>query len=306
MRKNDVQSGRISVTGGKIWYRMTGKNRPGLPLLVIHGGPGATHDYLEPLDALADERPVVFYDQLDCGNSERVDRPEFQTVEYYREELHRLCLALDLRKFHLLGQSWGAVPAVEYTLSHPDGGVAGLVLSGPMLSSARWAADQQAYIAELAPALQETIRQSEAAGTFDSPSYQAAVMDYYRRHVCCLELWPECLNRTFAKVNGRLYQAMWGPSEFTITGSLKNYDCVARLKEISVPVLFTCGEYDEAAPETIRYFRRQIPGAEIHVFDAASHEHHLEQPEEYISIVRNFLARADRAAVSTKRNMGTI
>lgn len=289
-----VQTGRVPVTGGKIWYRAIGRNRSKLPLLVVHGGPGATHDYLEPLAALADERPVIFYDQLDCGNSEKTDNPELWTVERYRDELHRLRLALGLRKFCILGQSWGAVPAVEYALSEQGRDTAGLVLSGPMLSAARWAADQKAHIAKLSPALRDTIVKIEASGEFDSPAYQAAVMEYYRQHVCRLERWPDCLNKTFAKVNMRLYQAMWGPSEFTITGTLRNYDCVARLDGITAPVLLTCGQHDEAAPETVRLFQSRIPNAEVHVFDGASHEHHLEKPEEYLSVVRDFLGRTDR------------
>ncbi len=291
-----VQTGCIAATGGKIWYRMVGKNQPNPPLLVVHGGPGATYDYLEPLEALADKRPVIFYDQLDCGNSEKTDRRELWTVERYREELHQIRLALGLRKFYILGQSWGTVLAVEYALNQPSGSVAGLVLSGPMLNSSLWATDQKTYIAKFPPALRDTILQAEASGEFDSPSYQSAVMEYYRMHVCRLKRWPDCLNRSFGKVNIQLYQHMWGPSEFTVSGTLKDYDCVARLKDISVPVLFTCGQYDEAAPQTVRYFQRQISGAEIHVFDDASHEHHLEKTKEYLSVVGSFLDRTDRTS----------
>jgi len=173
--------------------------------------------------------------------------------------------------------------------------VAGLVLSEPMLNSSFWAADQKAHIAKLSPSLRNTILQVEASGAFDSPAYQDAVMEYYRQHVCRLKRWPDCLNRTFTKVNVPLYQYMWRPSEFTVTGTLKGYDCMARLKEIAMPVLFTCGWHDEATPETVQNFCYQIPDAEIHVFDDASHEHHLEKTEEYLAVVRSFLAQTDHA-----------
>ena len=103
--QDGVQTGYVSTAGGKIWYKAIGKDRSGIPLLAIHGGPGATHDYLEPLEALANERPVIFYDQLDCGNSEKTDKREFWTVGCYREELHRLRKALGLQRLYLLGQS---------------------------------------------------------------------------------------------------------------------------------------------------------------------------------------------------------
>ncbi|OQA85033.1 MAG: Proline iminopeptidase [Lentisphaerae bacterium ADurb.Bin242] len=292
-----VQEGRIQVRGGKIRYKMTGKDKPGIPLLTVHGGPGASHDYLAPLEALADERPVIFYDQLDCGNSDKPGRPELWTLERYAEELHQVRRALEIDKMYILGQSWGTALALEYALEHREN-TAGLVLSGPLLSTARWEADQRAWIAGLPPAHRTAIREAEISGNFESPSYRDAMMEYYRRHVCRLERWPDCLNRSLSKLNFRLYQYMWGPSEFTVAGTLKNYDRVGRLKEITVPVLFTCGTYDEAAPETVGNYRKQIHGAELHVFEEASHEHHLEKPDEYISVVREFLARADRAGQS--------
>ncbi len=291
MRGNQIQEGSLPVEGGRVWYRLTGKDKPGIPLLTVHGGPGAAHDYLEPLEALADERPVIFYDQLDCGNSERPDRPELWTVERYVEELHQVRSALGLERVFLLGQSWGVVPAVEYALKRRGEGMAGLVLSGPLLSSSRWAADQKTYIAELPVELRTAIEKAEASGDFAAEEYGQAAMEYCRRHVCRLNEWPECMDRTFAKLNVRLYQYMWGPSEFTVRGTLKDYDCVDRLGEINVPVLFTCGEFDEAAPDTVRFFQRRTPGSELRVFEGASHEHHLEKPEKYLAAVRDFLNR---------------
>ncbi len=288
-----VQEGRIQVEGGKIWYKIIGLDKPGVPLLTVHGGPGMSHDYLEPLEALADERPVIFYDQLDCGNSDRPDCEDLWTLERYTDEIQQIRLALKMNKIHILGQSWGAAPAFEYALKHKNH-TAGLVLSGPLLSTARWEADQRIWLTGLSHAHQTAIREAETSGDFSSPAYQDAMMEYYRRHVCRLDPWPECLTRSMNKLNARLYRYMWGPSEFTVTGSLKCYDRTRHLKDIAVPLLFTCGSYDEASPETIRDYRKQNLCSEFHVFEGASHVHHLEKTDEYLSVVRKFLLRADK------------
>ena len=288
-----IQEGRIQVEGGKIWYRIIGKDKPGVPLLTVHGGPGASHDYLEPLEALADERPVIFYDQLDCGNSDKPDREELWTLERYTDEIHQLRLALKMEKMYILGQSWGAALAFEYAMKHKNH-TAGLILSGPLLSTARWEADQRVWMTGLSPVHQTAIREAETSGDFSSAAYQDAMMEYYRRHVCRLDPWPECLTCSMDKLNFKLYRYMWGPSEFTVAGSLKHYDRVKQLKDLAVPLLFTCGSYDEASPETLRDYRKQNLCSELHVFEGASHEHHLEKPDEYASVIREFLARADR------------
>ncbi|MFO7986791.1 MAG: proline iminopeptidase-family hydrolase [Desulfatiglandaceae bacterium] len=290
---HNTQEGYIPVAGGKIWYKAVGKNQQGVPLLVLHGGPGASHDYLESIEGLAHDRPVVFYDQLGCGNSDKPEDTSLWTIERYVDELHQLRLALGLKKVHLLGQSWGTSLAVDYVLRHPQG-IASLVLSGALLSTSRWIEDQNAYIAELPADLRETIRNCEHAGAFDSVPYQDALTAYYKIHVCRLDPWPECLNRSFEKLNFSIYEYMWGPSEFTVTGALKHYERVHRLKEISVPVLFTCGVYDEASPSTTRYYQKSLPGSDVHIFEDASHEHHLEKPQEYLQVVRDFLYDAER------------
>lgn len=290
---HNTQEGYIPVTGGRIWYKVVGKNLQGVPLLVLHGGPGASHDYLEPIEGIARDRPVVFYDQLGCGNSDKPEDTALWTLERYVDELHQLRQALELKEVHILGQSWGASLAAEYVLRHPQG-IASLVLSGALLSTSRWIEDQKTHIAQLPAELRETIRNCEHAGAFDSVPYQDALTAYYKIHVCRLDPWPECLNRSFEKLNFSIYEYMWGPSEFTVTGALKQYERVHRLKEITVPVLFTCGTYDEAPPSTTRYYQKNLPGSHVHIFEDASHEHHLEKPEEYVRVVRDFLYDAKR------------
>lgn len=285
--------GYVSVTGGKVWYRIVGADNKAIPLLVLHGGPGAPHDYLEPLEALCDERPVIFYDQLGCGNSDKPDDISLWTVEHFVEELALIREALQLKKVHILGQSWGSMLAVDYMLTRKPAGVVSLILSAPCLSVSRWIKDQRVYLSELPQDMQKTILECEAAGDFSSDGYQEAMMYFYNLHLCRLDPWPDCLNRTFAKLEHAVYEHMCGPSEFTITGTLKDYERAEKLKEIHVPVLFTCGRYDEATPASTRYYHESLPGSEIVIFEDASHAHHIEKTAEYLKVVRGFLKRAE-------------
>lgn len=280
--------GMISVPGGRVWYRILGEGAQGIPLLVVHGGPGAPHDYLENVKALADERPVIFYDQLGGGRSERPDDPSLWRAERFVEELAAVRKALGLSRVHLLGQSWGAMLAVRYLLTGVRG-VDRLVLSAPLLSSPLWVADQRALLKGMPPAVQEVVTAAESEGNFDTPAYQDAMTAYYQRHLCRLDPWPDCLQRTFEGMGMQVYLTLWGPSEFTCTGHLLQSDLIPRLPEISVPTLFTCGRHDEARPETVARFRELVPGARLVVFEDASHEHHLERPDEYLATVRHFL-----------------
>ncbi len=285
----DTREGYVDVTGGRVWFRIVGAGSTGTPLLVLHGGPGVTHDYLEPLEALADERPVVFYDQLGCGNSDRPDDPSLWTVERYVAEVGEVREALGLDRVHLLGQSWGGGLAAEYVLSKNPDGVESLILSAPLLDADRWMADQRANLAAFPEEMQEAVREAESTGNFDSPGYQDAMAAYYARHLCRTDPWPECLNRSLERLAMPVYLRMWGPSEFTCTGTLRAFSVADRLGEIPVPVLFTCGEHDEASPATMAYYRSRVPGSDLVVFEGASHSPPLEETDAYLAAVREFL-----------------
>ncbi|QSZ67168.1 alpha/beta fold hydrolase [Methanofollis aquaemaris] len=284
--------GFAEVPGGRIKFHVAGAEQSGTPLLVLHGGPGCTWDYLEPLAVLGG-RPVIFYDQLGCGDSDRPADPSLWTLERAVDELAAVREVLGLDRVHILGQSWGTMRAVEYMLTHRPAGVESLVLSAPCLSASRWAADGRRYLQALPEPHRQAILRAEEAGVYDDPTYQEAMTAYYRRHVCRLDPWPECLMRTFERLNTDIYLQMWGPSEFTITGSLRNFERAGRLHEITAPTLFTCGEFDEATPATTAYYHHMMQGSEIAVFKGAAHEHHLENTGEYLAIVRAFLSRAE-------------
>src|SRR6266700_845695 len=237
--------GFIAVEGGRVWYRIAGEARTGVPLLSLHGGPGYPHDYLEPLELLSDERPVIFYDQLGCGKSDRPDDKTLWRIDRFVLELAQVRAALGLDRMHLFGHSWGTMLAVDYLLSGAS--ATSLTLASPALSIPRWRADAGVYLATLPPAIQEVLARHEAAGTTE---YHDATLEYYRRYLCRMDPWPEAMNRSHEASSGEVYLEMWGPTEFHATGNLRDYDRTGRLHEIVVPTLFTCGRYDEATPET--------------------------------------------------------
>ena len=230
-----VTEGRVDVPGGRAWYKIVGAG-PGLPLVTVHGGPGATHDYLEPLEALGEDRPVVFYDQLGAGKSDAPDDMELWTNDRLLDELERVLDATGLARVHLLGQSWGTMPAAEVALRAP-GRLCSLILSDPVLSMPLFAAGATALRTALPAEVREVLDRHEAAGTMDSEEYQEASMEFNRRYVCRLDPWPEPLLRSFSQANLAIYEQMQGPSEFMITGTHKDYDITGRLSEITVPTL---------------------------------------------------------------------
>ena len=290
------REGKVSVTGGQVWYRIVGSGN-GTPLLLLHGGPGVPSDYLEPFNALGDDRPVIFYDQLGCGKSDRPDDTTLWRVDRFVDELAQVRRALKLEKVHLYGHSWGAMLAVDYLLTKPDG-VEGLILASPLISSPRWITDQDRYREALPKEVEEVLRRHERAGTTDSTEYKEAAMEFYKRHLCRLDPFPDAMGRAMEGEGRAVYHAMWGPSEFHATGNLKNHDLTDRLRELSTPTLFTCGLYDGATPESTRFFQHLRPGSELIVFQKSAHVAHLEETDNYLNSIRQFLRQLDNTSSS--------
>ena len=243
-----------------------------------------------PLADLADEYRVVFYDQLDAGNSDKPGDPANWQVERFVGEVIAVRAALGLDRVVIIGNSWGGTVAAEYAITRPAG-LAGVVLSGPIINSQRWMVDVIAYRKALPVEVQAVLDEHEAAGTTDSTAYEDAAMVFYRRHVCRMDPWPDYAQRTFEDLNHDCFGTMWGPSEFSCTGTLMDYDCGERLHEIVVPTLFTCGEYDEVTPAACRDFAAMLPGAEVVVIKDASHVTFAEKRPEYIALMRDFISR---------------
>jgi proline-specific peptidase len=295
-----AEEGYIEVPGGRVWYRIAGPDRAGVPLLCLHGGPGIPHDYLEPLEDLAAERPVVFYDQLGCGRSDRPGDESLWTVSRFVEELAVVREALRLDRLHLFGNSWGGWLALEYVLDRKPA-LESLILSSSPPSVPRWISDCAELRLALSGRVQQVLDRHEASGYFGCPEYQWAITEFYRRHLCRAEPWPDCVERAFAGMGADVYTTMWGPSEFgPVTGRLNGWDVTGRLPEIAIPTLVTGGRYDEARPEHLRLLKEGIPGAELVIFEDSSHMAFVEEPQHYAAVVSTFLAGVeDKAAPQT-------
>ncbi|MDO9542803.1 MAG: proline iminopeptidase-family hydrolase [Kiritimatiellia bacterium] len=299
-----AKEGYIPFRKYKVWYRIVGNHEsPGkLPLLCLHGGPGVPHDYLEPLEAMAATgRRVIFYDQLGAGNSDHPHNPSLWTVPIFVEELGVVCQALGLERVHILGQSWGGMLGMEYALTQPSG-LASLIVANSPASMPQWVAEANRLRAELPSEVQKTLLKHEAAGTTDDPAYQEAMLVFYHRHACRLDPWPDCLKRAFAKLvkDPEVYMTMNGPSEFYVTGMIKEWDIVDRLGEIHVPTLVISGRYDEATPEIAETVHRGIHGSEWVLFENSAHMPHLKETEAYLKVLTNFLDRTESPANLSK------
>ncbi|HOL96218.1 MAG TPA: proline iminopeptidase-family hydrolase [bacterium] len=285
------REGYLPLHEGLIWYRLAGPPR-GVPLLILHGGPGIPHDYLKPLEQLADERPVVFYDQLGCGRSDRPDAPSLWTVERYTQELKTLRELLGLYRFHLFGHSWGSILAAEYAFTRPEG-LLSLIFAGPAFSIPRVIQDAERLKAGLPDPVRSALDAQIRQGATDSLEFRQAVYEYQHHHICRIRPFPKPYQQASGGMGVQVLETMLGLSIFTVAGNLKTYDCVSRLPELRVPVLLTCGRYDQSTPETAAEYQSRIPASRLVVFENSSHMPHLEEPESYLRIIRDFLREVE-------------
>ena len=284
----NTEEGKINVEQGyQIWYKRVGNG--GIPLLTLHGGPGAGHDYLKPLDGLAIDRTVIFYDQLGCGQSDQPDDRSFWKIERFVAEVDTVRRALGLEQVHLLGQSWGGWLAIEYMLTKPSG-VASLILASTSASIPQFVAETKRLKLELPREVFETMQRYEASADYHHPAYEEATMEFYRRHVCRLAEWPEPLLRSLTNLTDNpVYETMNGPNEFMVIGNLKDWDRTNRLSEISAPTLITVGRYDELTPACAETLHQGIPNSQMIIFEESAHLAHLEETEKYLRVVADFL-----------------
>jgi proline-specific peptidase len=295
-----VTEGFTPFHGHNVWYRIVGEREENgrLPLLCLHGGPGVPHDYLEPLEVMAATgRRVIFYDQLGCGNSDHPHDPSLWTVDLFVEEVGVIRRALGLDRLHLLGQSWGGMLAMQYALTQPSG-LASLTVASSPASMRQWVAEANRLREQLPADVQQALLKHERDGTTGDPAYEAAMMVFYRRHVCRSEPWPDCLNRAMAKLQAHpeVYNTMNGPSEFHVIGVIRDWDITARLGEIRVPTLITSGRHDEATPAIAETVHRGIRGSEWVIFEHSAHLAHAEEPERYMQVLDRFLTRVEEVS----------
>jgi len=286
--------GRIPFKGHSTWYTIVGEGEePGkAPLLLLHGGPGGAHDYMESMGELArGGRRVIMYDQLGCGKSPVPSNPDMWTVELFVEEVDVVRQALGLERLHILGQSWGGMLGMEYALTQPEG-VESLVICDSPGRMDLWVEEANRLRAVLPSDVQETLLKHEQAGTTDDPAYEEACLVFYNRHVCRVP-WSDSVSRSFAQMPNEVYMTMNGPSEFHCIGTLRTWDVTPRLGEITIPTLVISGRYDEATPKISKEVSDAIPGAEWVLFEESSHMPHEEEPERFRQVVGDFLAQRD-------------
>ena len=294
-----TSSGTVRFRDWETWYRVTGTLGEGkTPLVVVHGGPGCTHDYTLAIAAIAATgRPVVHYDQLGGGNSThlRDKGADFWTVDLFLAELDNLLEKLGIKEsYHLLGQSWGGILGAEHGIRRPAG-LRSLTISNSPASMELWTAEALRLRADLPAEVRGALERHEADGTTDDPEYLAATQTYYDEHVCrVIPNPPEVLRTTECLLDDNtVYLAMNGPNEFFVIGTLREWSVVDKVHAISAPTLLLSGRHDEATPATVQPFFDGIPDVKWEIFESSSHMPFVEEPDRYMAVVSQFLAEND-------------
>jgi len=294
------EEGHVPFRDYRTWYRITGSlDSPLLPLVVAHGGPGCTHDYVDSFKDISvlDGRPVIHYDQLGNGNSTRLpDKgPDFWTVALFLAELDALLAHLGIAdRYAYLGQSWGGMLGAEHAVRRPEG-LKALVIANSPANMRTWVAEANRLRRDLPDDVQATLLKHEDVGTITDPEYVAASRVFYDRHVCRVSPWPPEVARTFAIMDedNTVYRNMNGPTEFHVIGTMKDWTIEDRLSQIMVPTLLISGRHDEATPEVVRPYVENVPGIKWVLFEDSSHMPHVEEKALCLATVSDFLKQHD-------------
>jgi proline-specific peptidase len=287
----------VPVEGGRVYVRINGVSKAGkLPIVLVHGGPGGTHRGLLDALELANERMVILYDQLDSGRSDQANDPSKWRVDRFVDELEAIRTTLGIAKWHVLGHSWGGTIVLEYGARRPAA-LAGLVLASPLISTRSWITDANALRAKLPAQVQSTLIQCGREATPTKSECEAATASFYAAFnareplAAAAKAYRHPSDRGF---NIKLYETMWGSSEFVSTGSLRDYDGERHLDRLDGSrTLLLVGQYDEARPVTAAAFAERIPGAEFGVIPGAAHGIFNDRPEDTVAMLRAWLGRQD-------------
>lgn len=293
----EIREGYMPFLEYKTYYRVVGKNTGNKkPLVLLHGGPGSTHNYFEVLDRIAEEdgRQLVMYDQIGCGNSYVENRPDLWNSKVWIEELIELRKHLGLDEIHLLGQSWGGMQTLEYVCNYKPEGLKSIILSSTLPASWLWAEEAQRMIAQMPQDMQDAIKKATESGDYSSPEYQAAEAEYMRQH-CAGEVTendPECLRRP-KKAGRESYVVGWGPNEFTPLGTLKDYDVIDQLGDIKEPALIINGGNDLCTPYVAKFMYDRILNSEWELFRTCRHMCFVEDNDHYVEVLKKWMNKND-------------
>lgn len=289
----------VPVEGGRIYVRVNGDLAgPRPPVLMIHGGPGGAHSSFLNALPLADERAVILYDQLDSGRSDIPNSPANWRVPRFVGEVEAIRRALGVTRWHVLGGSWGGTIALEYAARRPAA-LASVILQSPLVSTRAWLADANLLRGQLPRDVQRTLTACERRRPPPADRCQAATDAFYAQFLRRVPASPEAQayrSRLPTPFNSRIYEAMWGKTEFVSTGTLRNYDGEPLLARLDGPrTLFVVGQHDEARPATVHGFSVRTPGAAFAVIEEAAHGIFNDNPEAFIATLRRWFRRHDKA-----------
>jgi proline iminopeptidase len=279
----------IPIPGGyKVWTKRIG-NSP-IKVLLLHGGPGFSHDYLECFEDFLPQAGIemYYYDQLGCGNSDHPNNDKLWTVARYSDEVEAVRKGLGLEHFVLYGHSWGGMLAIEYALKYPQH-LSRLVISDMTASIPAYVEHAKVLRAEFSATDRATLDKYEKLNKTDDPAYQAVIDKLNNQHLCRINPWPEPVQRAFNKANIHIYNIMQGPNEFSITGNFKNWDRWADLPKIKTPTLVMGGRNDEMDPDQIRREGKLIPNARTWISERGSHMAMYDDQEAYFAALVPFL-----------------
>jgi len=293
-----THEGYAAFGAHQTWYRVTGDLASGLtPLVILHGGPGRTHDYVDAfIDIAASGHAVIHYDQLGNGRSTHLPGkdPSFWTISLFLEELDSLLDHLQISdNYAILGHSWGGMLGSEHAVLQPKGLRAFIAANSPACLRT-WVSEANRLRQLLPERVQQTLLRHEQAGTYQDPEYLAASRAFYDQHVCRVHPWPNEVVRSFAQAdaNSAAHHAMYGPTEFHVSGSLKNWNIIGRLSNINVPTLVISGRHDKATPRVIEPFLDEISNVRWALFEDSSHMPHMEERQACMGTVVQFLDEA--------------
>ena len=291
-----ITEGYMPFEGFKTYYRIVGEKTPGkAPLVLLHGGPGSTHNYFEVLDKIAETgRQVIMYDQIGCGNSFVEGNPELFNADTWIKELIELRKHLGLDEIHLLGQSWGGMQTIWYALEYKPKGIKSYILSSTLSSAKLWEEEQKRRISYMSKEDQEALLGAVESGDYSSKEYNDALGRFMNMY-CAGEVTeesPECLRRP-KKAGTEAYIVGWGHNEFSPTGTLAGYEFTDRLHEIKEPCLITSGSIDLCSPYIAKVMYDRIPNSSWELFQFSRHMPFVEETEKYIDVLTKWLDAND-------------
>ncbi len=291
-----ITEGYMPFEGFETYYRIVGEGTEGkAPLVLLHGGPGSTHNYFEVLDKIAESgRQVIMYDQIGCGNSFVEGHPELFNADTWIKELIALREHLGLDEIHLLGQSWGGMQAIWYALEYKPKGIKSYILSSTLSSASLWEIEQKRRISYMDEADQKALLDAVNSGDYSSKEYSDA-LDKFMKMYCAGEVTendPECLRRP-KKSGSEAYVVGWGHNEFSPSGTLAGYEFTDRLHEIEEPCLITSGAIDLCSPYIAKTMYDRIPNSKWELFQYSRHMPFVEENEKYIKILTEWLEAND-------------